>query len=116
MTRDSSDAAAELIGCAALVGGFVFLMMLTTILNGWAISVVWNMYAVPALHVPSIGIIDAIGLSLLVTLFVHPKTDDDAGKSKEQKRKEWVMSIVLTIILPLIVVGVATFWHWYWFR
>lgn len=59
---------------AALVPGFAL-----TAYKGWVLSVMWGWFIVPALDVPRLGVIPAIGISLLVSLlmadFSRPRSD-----------------------------------------
>lgn len=68
---------------AIIAGGFVMGVLATAIIaaivRGWVLHVLWGWFAVNALGVQPIGIAEAMGLALIVTLFTahlaEKKTD-----------------------------------------
>jgi hypothetical protein len=51
--------------------GVLALLVASTVLDGWAVSVCWNWFMVPYLNMPHLAIVPAIGIRLTVGLFIH---------------------------------------------
>ena len=68
--------------------GFVALMIVSTLLNGWALSVLWGWFFVPTLGLPDLTVVQAIGIGMVVSYLTHQYTDTDS------KNEEWWEGIV----------------------
>ncbi|MGW1422741.1 hypothetical protein ACWAT4_21805 [Bradyrhizobium manausense] len=63
--------------------GVVGLILITAILRGWALSIIWGWFAVPIFGLPSLSIPQAIAVSLLVSMMTHqhiPQSKDEPWK------------------------------------
>lgn len=94
------------MGALVLVLAAIVLLPLGIILDGWAISVLWNWFAVPYLHAPAIGIVVAIGLKLTWATFSRVY-DGDKRPAQVKKRDTW--DVVGYALGPLIAVGMGWF-------
>lgn len=60
--------------------GIFFLLLITSIFKGWALSIMWGWFMVPTLDLPSISIVQAIGIALVIgylTREISADNDDD---------------------------------------
>ena len=62
--------------------GFVILMVVSSIFNGYALSVLWGWFIVPTFGMPALGVVPAIGIAMVVSYLTHQtheseKKDDD---------------------------------------
>lgn len=67
----------------AVLGGFVYLLFLivaSSIFNGYALSVLWGWFVVPTFGVPQLSVVSAIGIALIVSYMTHQITDDKKGE------------------------------------
>jgi hypothetical protein len=61
-------------------------MGIASILNGWALSVLWGWFFVPTLGLPELGIVQAIGIAMVVGYLTYqhidtqPKDGEAMGK------------------------------------
>jgi len=55
--------------------GFILQMVINAISNGWALSVLWGWFFVPTLGLPELGVVQAIGIALVVDYLTHRRTD-----------------------------------------
>ena len=66
--------------------GFIVWMVVAAILNGWALSVLWGWFFVPTLRLPELGIVQAIGIAMVVGYLTYqhidtqPKSGDGTSK------------------------------------
>ena len=69
--KDSSPVGVLIVVLGAVIGvaaGFVGIIALSSAINGWALMLLWNWFAVPLLGVlPIVSIPAAIGLGLVVS-------------------------------------------------
>ncbi len=73
------------------------------ILRGWALHLLWLWFMVPIFHLPVLGVVQAIGVGLVVTTF-SPPGGGDCQKSKDYK---WWTPLLSAFIGPLIGVGIG---------
>lgn len=87
------NAFALFVGFASIIG---IVMILSSILNGWVLSVLWGWFIVPTFGAPSISIVQAIGIALVVS-FLTRKTDTKDDDTRSTKEKFAVASIAVFI-------------------
>jgi len=87
----------------------IFTLMLSLValpfyaaLHGFTLATLWAWFAVPALGVKSIGILQAIGLTLIVHMLAmkYHKTDED-----EDVLKETINRIVYAVVYCVLSLG-----------
>ena len=62
----------------AVLGGIVgvgFLMVFSSIFNGYALSVLWGWFVVPTFDAPALGLVPAIGVMIVVS-YLTDQTHD----------------------------------------
>lgn len=97
------------------VGGtilFIGLMAFTTILNGYALSVLWSWFIVPKFDVPSLNIPTAIGLAMVVGYLTHQIKIDEVEK-KTPFWKKMLDGVIIGILKPAFALffgWIVTFW------
>ncbi len=85
----------------AVFGGsivVVILMVVSSIFNGYALSVLWGWFMVPTFGLPELSIAPAIGIAIVISYLTHQvnaKKDDG-----ESFGKKMVRGIVLTTLEP----------------
>jgi len=87
----------------------VILFVVTPICRGWAMSVLWRWFVVPAFELPSISITQAIGLILVLNYIVSWPA---AKKSEDERKALGILSLCLlrffyAAVLPLLSVGLG---------
>lgn len=88
----------------ASVVGIGILMAFSSILNGYALSVLWGWFVVPTFSVPALGIVPAIGIAMMVsylTYQTHNCKKEERGSDK--KLSEGIMTVVLKPLLALLL-------------
>lgn len=88
----------------AILGGFVLvvaLIVISSICNGYALSVLWGWFIVPIFHLPQLSIPTAIGIALVIGYLTkqetHDSKDDDRSFGEIMTR-----ATVLSILKPAI--------------
>ena len=82
--------------------GILAYIPLMTIARGWALSVLWGWFVVPLFHLPAVGIIQAVALSLVMSLYAQTSHDDP-----EREGTEWVWYLSGTLVAPFVAVGIG---------
>ncbi len=67
--------------------GLIYIIMLTivgAILGGWALSTTWGWFIVPTFGAPSIGLVPAIGVALVVGYLTRsiPRSSSKSGMAE----------------------------------
>jgi hypothetical protein len=102
MQVKSSHTGLALLGIILLIP---LTIIISAILNGWALSILWEWFVVPIFNIQKISTLQAIGLSLIVGYF----TATTQSKKKDDEKKELVISNLITLSLkPLF----AVFFGW----
>lgn len=47
--------------------GVVALLILSSVLNGWVLSILWGWFLVPTLKLPPLTVVQAIGIAMVIT-------------------------------------------------
>lgn len=74
---------------------FTSLIVISSILNGWALSILWGWFFVPVLGLPPIGITQAIGIAMVTAFLTHQY---DAGNEKQDQSKVWTYMLVRPLV------------------
>ncbi|HVB19769.1 MAG TPA: hypothetical protein VNF51_00560 [Candidatus Paceibacterota bacterium] len=88
----------------AVLRGFVFvvaLIVISSICNGYALSVLWGWFLVPVFHLPQLSIPTAIGIALVIGYLTKQETHD----SRDDKRSFGEVisrATVMSILKPRI--------------
>ena len=87
-----------------IVAGFVVIVVLSTLLNGWALSVIWNWFMPVIFHLPALRLVEAMGIALTVAYLTHQYSD---AQSKHDGWEAVGHAVVHTVVKPLLAVGIA---------
>ena len=83
----------------------VFLMIFASIFNGYVLSVLWGWFVVPTFAAPTLGVVPAIGIALVVGYMTHQMRDKifrDEDKKEEPKfRQIMARGTAFAILKPL---------------
>ncbi|MDP3726358.1 MAG: hypothetical protein Q8R36_04140 [bacterium] len=88
------------------VVGFVALIVVGSIANGFVLSVLWGWFIVPTLGLPALSVVQAIGIAMVVSYLTYHYIDTQKGT--EDKREKIAMAIGMVILRPLF----ALFFGW----
>jgi hypothetical protein len=80
--------------------------IMTTILNGWVLSILWGWFFVPTLGLPDITIVQAIGIALVVGYLTYQDIDT------MPEDKSWQEKLGEAMILSIIRSGIVLFFGW----
>ncbi len=87
--------------------GFLVTLILSPIWMGYVLSTLWTWFVVPAFHTHPISIALAIGLSLVMGMFMSRYSPDEEGKEK----KHFAYSMVYAFLYPLLALGMGAIVH-----
>lgn len=93
------------MGALVLVLAAIVLLPLGIILDGWAISVLWNWFVVTYIHAPVMSVTVAIGFKLTWCMFSRDYDD----KPAQARKREWWEPWAYMFVVPLLVVGMGWF-------
>ena len=80
---------------------FISVIVLSSIWSGYALSVLWAWFIVPAFGLPKLSIPLAIGLALIVSYLTHQL--DNREKDNRTASEVLVAGIATSFVKPLIV-------------
>lgn len=82
---------------------------LSSILNGYVLSVLWGWFMVPIFHLPSLSLAQAIGVSIVVGMLTR-KTAANGNKDEDMKKlfKELVIE---SLLYPVLVLAIGAVVH-----
>lgn len=84
--------------------GIVALMIISTIYNGWVLSILWKWFVVSTFGLPALGIAQGIGLSLTVGFLTknHKPTEAESKKSFAENFTEGITTALIYPSLALL--------------
>ncbi len=92
----------DVFGCIGI--GFVFILISTVevIINGWALSALWGWFVVPIFNLPSLTIIQAIGIGLILSYITNKSPSQEDNRKTSEKI---IDGIARSIMAPIFSVG-----------
>lgn len=93
--------AALLLVLGGSVGIFI-LLLLSSLINGWALSILWAWFIVPVFSIPALSLGQAIGVAMVVSFLTWQHID--AKSSDESGAVKFVTALMLTVGRPVFAV------------
>ena len=81
--------------------GILVLIPITAILDGWAISTNWRWFVAQTFDIPTLSLVQAIGLGLIVRHITYRYTAED--------KREFSTQLFTALLLPITYVGLGWF-------
>jgi putative Mn2+ efflux pump MntP len=91
----------------AQVAAIVFAMPFLTIFHGWALKTAWNWFVPAIIGWPRLGIAQAIGLSVVLTV---ARPSSRKSESDEGAAAFW-MAVATSIVTVLLTLGIGWIVH-----
>ena len=85
------------LGCLGVASA----MVISSIVGGWALSVMWGWFVVPLFGLPALSIPYAIGLSLTLNYLIA--NSDDKRNKDEDRTEAALYAIIIAFVRPLLV-------------
>lgn len=87
-----------------VVGGLLLLIIGHALLNGLALSVIWNWFVPGIFGLPPLGIVQAMGIALIVSYLTHQYSD---AQSKHEGAEAVGHVTAHLLLKPLLAIGIA---------
>ena len=110
MNEKENDVSVRLLGCLGLIALVAVTVIISTVINGWVLSVMWRWFISTTFGVAPLTITNAIGLSLLVSLLTNQR-DKTKKKDTQEFSKEFIDVTSYTIIMPLTILAIGWVVH-----
>lgn len=91
------------LGCI----GAIVLWLASVILRGWALSVLWGWFIVETFNAPTLTIVPAIGLSLVVGFLTQGKVETQSKKTGKSVWEDLFIQLFVSLLLPVVSVGIG---------
>jgi hypothetical protein len=85
------------------ITAFVLSMVVSSLLHGWVLTIMWGWFMVPVFHLPRLSLVPAIGIGLTIRFLIYHSTvsdPDDKGKSFGHQLGK---ATGLAIFVPLLI-------------
>lgn len=94
--------------CFGLVLFAIAAIVISAIMNGWALSVTWAWFIVPVFGLPTLTVVQAIGVALVAAILTHQSQESN----KEKEIPELTGEIISrSVLVPLATVGLGWIIH-----
>lgn len=87
--------------------GFGLLMVVSSIFGGYALSVLWGWFVVPTFGAPTLGIVPAIGIAIVVGYLTH-----QMNECKKEEDDDLGAKITKLVVITLGKPAFALFFGW----
>lgn len=105
--NNSSD---KVWGCFGMFIAFVVILVLSTVLGGWVMSILWAWFVVPTLGLPAISIVEAIGLTMAIRVLVNGY--GSTSNKKYDDLSDLIANMVTVLFgMPLMLLGIGYIIH-----
>lgn len=81
------------------------LVLVSTILRGWCLSILWGWFVVSTFGLPPLSITQAIGVSLVVSFLTYELPDHQ--KVERSEAEKLGRGIAISVLLQLLYLGVG---------
>lgn len=99
----NTDPGIVIAGVAGIVIGFVAIIAIGAVLNGWVLSFLWRWFIVDVFGVPALTVGQAIGVSMVARLLTsHPRT-----KTVKDSKTDWGAFFAHALVVPFVTLGIA---------
>jgi len=95
-----------------LVFGTFWVVVLSTLFNGWVLSILWGWFMVPTFGLPTLSMPQAMGIALVVSYLTYHYNGVPA-QEKEKTKAEKIISVSMPILRPLFTLGFGWVIHQY---
>jgi len=92
------------LGCLVKLSALV-LIVISSLLNGWALKVLWSWFVAPVFQISTISIVQAIGLSLVFSLMQSSSRTSNNANSDKSPMTLLFEAVFLAVVTPLFAVG-----------
>ena len=79
----------------------------TMILRGWALSTLWGWFVAPVFALPTLGMAQAIGITMIVALMTPIKANEKERNDKPASKKTFLKSLLTNCSVVLLILGVG---------
>ncbi len=97
-----------IVGMVALIVMFGIAYMLLT---GWVASMLWGWFVVPLFGLPQISILGAVGLALIIRLFIQTDFTAASEKLKKEGLAEMLGAMGGWAVAPLFILAAGWVIH-----
>lgn len=96
----------NLLGCIGIPLSIIILMVVGSIMGGWALSTMWGWFIVPIFELPTLTIAQAAGVSCVAGLFRTVKVNQESNDN------DFVVTIAKSVGVVVFVNLFAVGWGW----
>jgi len=79
----------------------IIMIPVSTVINGWVLSILWGWFIVPAFNQPSLSVIAAVGVSITIR-FVTYQISDIKTEYQKDAHELFGMSFIMPFIILFI--------------
>lgn len=95
--------------CLGIITSLIVLFVVGLLINGWALSTIWNWFVPPIFGLTALTTWKAIGVSMVISLFtgtnnLSAKTEDNYNKSYSEV---FYTSLLKVVLVPVFSVCAA---------
>jgi hypothetical protein len=83
---------------------FIAIVLLTAILRGWTLTILWKWFLIPIFHFPPLTVVQAIGFTFVLGFLIGGKNID---WGKKTSLEDFFSQIGTVILQCLIVLGLG---------
>jgi hypothetical protein len=82
------------------------IIVLSSIWRGYVLTILWAWFIVPVFHLPALGIVAAIGFSLMITFLTYHHQREDQADTRSAG-EQFGQGMMIALIWPLIYLGMG---------
>lgn len=96
-------------GCFGILVALFIGTVLSTMVNGWALMTLWGWFIVPIFGLPSLTIVQAIGVAMVISFLTKRH---DLSEQKKRSTSETISFLIgASFLLPAITVAIGFIIH-----
>lgn len=93
-----------------ILGFTIGIMVVSTLLQGWVLSILWRWFMVPTLGLPALSVAQAIGIALVVGMLTH---QSHHSSEDEDEKIVKVVRLIDPFLTPFVILLIGWVVHQY---
>jgi len=102
------DTENKFASCVGWVVAWVGAIVVSTLVDGWALSTVWNWFMPRIFNLISLTFMQSIGVAMVFSLFTRTnKIDKRSSEGKKSSLELWLETLLVPTFTAIFTVGLA---------
>lgn len=101
------DTENKFASCVGWVVAWVSTTVVAVLMDGWALSTIWNWFIPPIFHLVTLTMMQSVGVAMVFSLFARTNKLNTSKEENKSSLEKWIEATIVAIFTPLLSVAIA---------